>query len=58
MSDELLQSFTRDDLGDTTLLGAPLFRGPVLDRVWSDRCDDLSRAVSRLRHLCSQDAEA
>ena len=55
VSDKLLQSFTRVDPGDTTVLGAPLFPGPVLDQ-WCDRCDDLSRAVRRLHHLCSQDA--
>jgi len=41
---------------DTTLLGAPLFPGSVLDLAWSDRCDDLSRAVKRLRQLSSHDA--
>jgi len=44
--------------GDATLLGAPLPRylcsGPELDHVWSDRCDDLWRAVSRLHHLCTE----
>jgi len=39
-----------------TLLGAPLFPGSVLDQAWSDRCNDLSRAVKRLRQLGSHDA--
>jgi len=31
LNDSLLQSFSRGDIADTTLLGAPLFPGPVLD---------------------------
>ena len=31
LNDSLLQSFSRVDIADTTLLGAPLFHGPVLD---------------------------
>ena len=41
---------------DTTLLGASLFPGSVLDQAWPDRCDDLFRAVKRLRQLGSHDA--
>jgi len=38
VTDSLLQSFPRACIGDVTLLGAPLFPGPSLDRAWSDRC--------------------
>jgi len=31
LNDALLQSFSRVDITATTLLGAPLFHGPVLD---------------------------
>ena len=48
VEDDLLHSFTRVDVSAATLLGAPLFSGPVLDEAWSDRCHDLCRAVNRL----------
>jgi len=56
VSDQFVQSFSKVDIGDATLLGAPLFSGPVLVKTWSDRCDDLARAVDRLATLGSQDA--
>jgi len=34
----------------------PIFPGPLLDKTWSDRCADLSRAVYRLSLVGSQDA--
>jgi len=40
-TDELLQSFTRVDVGSASLLGAPLFHGSELDKSWSICCDDL-----------------
>ena len=56
VNDNRLQSFQKVDPNDATLLGAPLFPGSVLDQAWRDRCDDLSRAVKRLRQLGSHDA--
>ena len=56
VDDPLLQSFTRVEPGDTTLLGAALFPGKVLNNFWSDRCLDLSRAVERLCLVGAQDA--
>ena len=56
VANPVLQSFQRIPIQDASLLGAPLFPGPVLDRFWSDRCKDLSRAVDRLRLINSQDA--
>jgi len=50
-----LLSSVRVNVSDATLLGAPLFPGPVLDKVWSDRCADLARAVDRLDAVSSQD---
>ena len=35
VDDPLLQSFTRVEPGDATLLGAPLFPGKVLTGVWT-----------------------
>jgi len=39
---QTLQSFQRIAVQDASLLGAPLFPGPVLDGVWTNRCSDLS----------------
>ena len=56
VNDKRLQSFQRVLPSDATLLGAPLFHGPVLDQAWADRCDDLSVAINRLSQLGSHDA--
>jgi len=56
VTDSLLQSFPRTCIGDVTLLGTPLFRGPLLDRAWSDRCAELSRASCRLSQIGAQEA--
>ena len=56
VKDDCLLSFVRVNVSDATLLGAPLFPGPVLDKAWSDRCADLARAVDRLDAVSSQDA--
>ena len=40
----------------TFLLGAPLTQGPALDQAWSERCNDLTRALERLKLIASQDA--
>ena len=55
VNDTQLQSFQKVT-SDATLLGAPLFHGPVLDQAWADRCDDLAIAIKRLRQLGSHDA--
>ena len=54
--DLFLQSFTRVEIDNATLLGAPLFPGSILDKTWSDRCDELAVAVDRLATLGSQNA--
>jgi hypothetical protein len=56
ITDPLLLSFTRRNLKDASLLGAPLFIGPELDDAWSTRLADLRRAVERLSLLGAQDA--
>ena len=56
ISDTLLQSFTRVDIADASLLGAPLFHGPALDTAWDKCCGDLALAAERLRDIGSQDA--
>jgi len=56
VTDDLLQSLARVNISDTTLLGAPLFTGSVLDQAWSDRCEDLTREVERLSLVSAQDA--
>ena len=48
VTDSLLQFFPRTCIGDITLLGAPLFPGPSLDKARSDRCAELARATVRL----------
>jgi len=55
-SDALLQSFTRVDVCDDSLLGAPLFHSSQLDKLWNGCCDDLARAAERLRDIGCQDA--
>ena len=56
LSDPVLQFFTPVRVENATLLGAPLFPGPVLDTTWSDRCEELNRAVDKLSALSAQDA--
>ena len=55
IDDPLLQSFERVEISDATLLGAPLFQGPAFDMASDKRCEDLARAVDRLRAINSQD---
>jgi len=55
-TDALLQSFTRVDVCDAFLLGAPLFHGSELDKSWNGCCGDLARAAERLRDIGCQDA--
>ena len=38
------------------LLGGPLFTGQVLDEAWSARCEDLTRAIQRLKLIHAQNA--
>jgi len=56
ITDPYLSSFVSVCVADSTLLGAPLFPGPVLDKTWADRCAELTRAVDRLSLLNAQDA--
>jgi len=56
VNNKRLQSYQTVVPSDAILLGAPLFRGPVLDQAWADRCDDLSIAIKRLSQLGSHDA--
>jgi len=48
--------FTAVSLKVSIPLCSPLFPGPMLDKTWSDRCNDLSRAVERLSMVGSQNA--
>jgi len=54
--DQTMSSFTVVSVADTTLLGAPLFPGKVLDDTWLARCEDLKRAVDRLSLPSAEDA--
>jgi hypothetical protein len=56
IQDDLLKSFHRHQIKETSLLGAPLFEGPTLDQAWSDRIIDLTRACERLKQIGAQDA--
>jgi len=55
-TDALLQSFTRVDVCEASLLGAPRFHDSGLDKSWNGCCDDLARAAERLRDIGCQDA--
>ena len=48
MNDSTLQSFMRVNVGDASLLGAPIFPGPGLDNACSDLCEALDRTGDRL----------
>jgi len=54
--DPVLQSFKRVPVSEAFLLGAPLTQGPALNQAWSERCNDLTRALERLKLIASQDA--
>ena len=54
--DSLLQSFTRRNTDEATLLGAPMCTGPEVDLAWSTRLVELERAVERLSMLGAQEA--
>ena len=56
VSDPALHSFQRVSVSDTVLLETLVLQGQSLDKHWSDRCNDLSRAVDRLTKVASQDA--
>src|ERR1044071_8673944 len=52
----IISSF-RDHLPDkANLLGAPLLSGPSMDSALSSHCDNLDRAVGRLKLISSHDA--
>ena len=55
-SSSVLSSFIRVPLEDSTLLGAPLVVGSALDSMLAERCEELSRAVERLKLIDSHDA--
>jgi len=48
-------SFQQIPTEDAELLGATLFPGMVLDHLWTQRCNELTRAVDRLDSIGSQD---
>jgi len=56
VNDSTLQSFMRVNVGDASLLGAPIFPGPGLDNACSDLCEALDRTGDRLSGVSSQDA--
>jgi len=52
----MLQTFSRVQNEDPTLLGAPLFPGPAHDRAWAECCEELAKAADRLSAINAQDA--
>lgn len=56
VEDPIFKSFVVTPIADTSLLGAPLFVGSVLDEAWASRCADLVRATERLKMVEAQDA--
>jgi len=56
VNDSTLQSFMCVNVGDASLLGAPIVPVPVLDKTWSDLCEALDTAGDRLCRVSSKDA--
>jgi len=52
----VFQHFVHLTVDNADLLGAPVIVGTAMDRALSNRCDDLSRAVSRLQLIPAHDA--
>ena len=55
-SDPVFRQFIHLTVDNAELLGAPLTTGPAMDRALGRRCDDLSRAASRLSLVAAHDA--
>ena len=53
---DVLSTFSRVEINKLTLLGAPLFSGPALDEAWAGRCTEMSKAISKLKNIPSQDS--
>ena len=51
-----LSKFTHVTPAEAVLLGAPLGRGPAMDLALQTRCDDLGRAVEKLKLLSAHDS--
>ena len=56
LQEEIFGDFIRFTLPQATLLGAPLFKGSAMDEMLNSRCEDLRRAVARLKMLSAHDA--
>ena len=52
---EVFKDYTRVRSEDMTLLGAPILKGPAIDKTPSIKVDDLTRVVSRLTQLQAHD---
>ena len=55
-SDAAIWRFPRLTVDESCLLGAPLTRGPAMDRILYKRCTELERIVGRLNLISAQDA--
>ena len=55
-SDPVFQNFVHLTVNNADLLGAPVTTGAAMDRALDNRCEDLSRAASRLRLISAHDA--
>jgi hypothetical protein len=55
-TEPILKNFIHLPVNNTDLLGAPIKTGPAMDRALSKRCDDMSRAATRLKLIASHDA--
>ena len=51
-----IDGFTRINLSDAVLLGAPLSPGSVLESALEARCSDLRIAIGRLKNIAAHDA--
>jgi hypothetical protein len=56
VEDDFLKSFQHLRIDEACLLGIPLSRGPSMDKAWTDRLEELTRAVQRMTLIDTQDA--
>jgi len=53
---DALLAFSRVEVSNLTLLGAPLFPGRAMDDAWEDRCNEMSRAACKLKDIPAQNS--
>ena len=56
IENDVLKSFQRLQIDEACLLGIPLSQGPSMDKAWTDRLEELTKAVQRMNLIGTQDA--